>query len=63
MIPTWAFLAIPLVLMYLIGTVIGSVKDHMERRMLHYIIDGDRLQYQRTSRNQKCLMNHERRYC
>ena len=62
MIPNWVFLAIPLALLGGIGTIIDSVKDHKERRMLHYIIDGDRLQYQRTSRNQKCIMNHERRY-
>lgn len=63
MIPNWVFLAIPLALLGGIGTIIDSVRDHKERRMLHYIIDGDRLQRQRAERYQKCKMNHERRYC
>ena len=63
MIPTFAFLAIPLALMYLIGTVIDLVTDRRDRRMLHAIFDGDRLQHERAERNQKIKMNHERRYC
>lgn len=63
MIPTWIFLAAPLALLYVIGTIIDLVKDRRERKMLHMIFDGDRLQYQRTERNQKIKINHERRYC
>ncbi len=61
-IPTWVFLAVPLALLYVIGIIIDHVKDYRERKMLHYIIDGDRIENQRSRRNQKCAMNHERRY-
>ena len=62
MIPNWIFLAVPLALLYVIGTIIDLVKDRRERTMLHYIFDGDRLQYERMSRNQKWNQNRERRY-
>lgn len=61
--PNWIILAIPLALLYAIGTIIEAVKEHHERVMLHFIIDGDRLQSERWNRNQKPMMNHARRYC
>lgn len=63
MIPTWVFLAIPLFLLWLAGTITEWIQNYRERRVLHYIFDGDRLQRERSERNQKCKMNHERRYC
>ncbi len=59
MIPTWVFLAVPMVLAYGIGTIIDSVKDRRERRMLHYIFDGDRLQAERCN---KIIMRRERKF-
>lgn len=43
-VPTWVFLALPLALLGVVSVAVEAVRRRHERRMLHAIFDGDRIQ-------------------
>jgi heme exporter protein D len=48
MIPTWVFLAVPMGLLALVALMIERINNWRERRILHAVFDGDRMQSERA---------------
>ena len=43
-IPTWVFGAVPLCLLGAVASITEAVKCYRERKLLHAVFDGDRIQ-------------------
>ena len=48
--PNWVILAIPLFLLCLVYWVYSGIRTYLERRYLHAVFDGDRVQQWRNDR-------------